>query len=185
MRETMKIQTTILAAAMAFLPVSSRADDAAPDKAKSLQTWFTHWQQAIKRSAVESRYKKVRTTSVAAVRGAGQSGDDPKKPYWKGSWSAKRAGERNAERVELEKAVEAILKGDIAAGQAALEAFEKAHPASSLLADVREAKGQLAELKAAKEPKPVEAAKPVEAPKPAEAPAPAVEAAAASPAAAP
>jgi hypothetical protein len=123
------------------------------DKVKSLTSWFTHWKQALERSAVESRYRRgMRTTAVAAVRGAGQGGEDPELPYWKGTWSDKKMAQRLKEREELAQAVELILGGKAAEGAAALAAFEKKHPKSSLLADVHEAQAKLAEMNPPAEP---------------------------------
>lgn len=148
-------RTLLLSSVLALvLPVSAYAADApaapaAAAPASSLSSWFKHWQLALKKSAVEARYRKVRTTSVAAVRGAGQKGSDPKKVAWKGGWSEKKAAERMREREELSAAVDLILNGKTDEAQAALDAFEKNHPMSGLLTDVREAKGKLAEMRSA------------------------------------
>ncbi|HBL16922.1 MAG: hypothetical protein A2X36_15790 [Elusimicrobia bacterium GWA2_69_24] len=165
----------VLSSALALaVPGPAQAADApaaaaAPAPASSLSSWFKHWQLALKKSAVEARYRKVRTTSVAAVRGAGQKGEDPKKVAWKGGWSEKKAAERMKEREELSAAVDLILNGKTDEAQAALDAFEKSHPLSGLLTDVREAKVKLAEMRGAA---PTPAAAEVKPAQPAETPAP-------------
>jgi len=167
--ENLMKKILIVAALAAFSPSCAFAEEAKVSKAvESIKTWFTHWGQALKRSAVESRYRKVRTTSVAAVRGAGQGDEDPSLPYWKGTWSEKLEKERIAERKELEGAVELALAGDLDGAWAKLDAFEKSHPKSSLLADIQEARAQLAAMKKELAPAAPEEAKPAETP-PAEA----------------
>lgn len=133
-------------------------------KMESLNKWFKNWKNALEKSAVEGRYRKTRSTAVAAVRGAGQTAEDPTKPFWKGTWSAKKLAERNAERQELASAVDLLLGGKLEEGVAGLDAFEKKHPYSTLLEDVREARGKAADLMAegAGSPEPVPAAQPEE-----------------------
>lgn len=147
-------------------------------KASSALSWFKNWKNALQRSAVEGKYRRMRTaTAVAAVRGAGQAGKDPDAAYWKGGWSEKRVAERMKEREELSAAVGLIFDEKPAEARAALDAFEKAHPKSSFLDEVADARTKLDELEGkapAEEPAktaPQEAPK-TEAPK-AEAPAPA------------
>ena len=103
---------------------------------------------------MEGRYRKMRSTSVAAVRGAGQAEDDPAKPYWKGNWSEKRAAERMAERKELEAAVSLVLEGKVEEAERAFSAFEQAHPRSSFLQDIKEARARIAAMKAEAAAKP-------------------------------
>jgi len=116
-----------------------------------LQGWFKRWSNALKRSAVEARYKKVRTTAVAAVRGNKQFWG-PEKPYWKGTWSEKTHKKLMEQREELDAAVGLILEGKYFDAEAKLDAFEKSHPDSPLLNDVKEARAKLTELKAAEAP---------------------------------
>lgn len=127
---------------------------AAPAKDASIKTWFKHWRIALQKSVVEGRYRKMRSTSVAAVRGAGQAEDDPAKPYWKGNWSEKRAAERMAERKELEAAVSLVLEGKVEEAERAFSAFEQAHPRSSFLQDIKEARARIAAMKAEAAAKP-------------------------------
>jgi hypothetical protein len=157
-------------------PVAAEDGKSASKAVRSIRTWFKHWGQALRRSAVESRYRKMRTTSVAAVRGSGQGGEDPARPYWKGTWSEKKEKERIVERKELEAAVELALAGDLEGAGKNLDAFEKAHPKSYLLPDVKQAREQLEALKKETAPPPETAAPAAEeaAPEPAPAePAPA------------
>ncbi|MFH1726054.1 MAG: hypothetical protein ABII00_15710 [Elusimicrobiota bacterium] len=143
----------ILVALIAFLTLAAAPRPALwaenkPPARRSLMSWFKHWKQALEKSAVEARYRNVRTTAVAAVRGAGQAGADPSKPYWKGTWSDKKAAERMKEREELAEAVSLIIEGKTEGARAKLDAFEKSHPESSFLPDVREGRAKLDELKA-------------------------------------
>ncbi len=120
----------------------------APAKGGGLLKWFKNVKTSLEKSAVQGRYRKVRAGAVAAVRGAGQDDVDPKKPYWKGGLSDKKAAEYNKERAEFKVAVDAILKGDFDGGAKKLDEFEAAHPRSKLMSDVKEARAKLAELKA-------------------------------------
>lgn len=119
-----------------------------PAKGGGLLKWFKQLKTGLEKSAVEGRYRKVRAGAVAAVRGAGQEDIDPKKPYWKGGLSDKKATEYKKERDEFKAAVDAILKGDFEGGSKKLDEFEAAHPRSKLLPDVKEARAKLADLKA-------------------------------------
>lgn len=123
-----------------------------------LMSWFKNWKNVLERSAVEGRTRRMRTaTSVAAVRGAPQALSDPFDPYWKGGWSEKRDKEREQERVELADAVVLILAGKGGPAREALDAFEKAHPDSTFLGDVSDARAKLDEM----EGKPATPAAPV------------------------
>ena len=158
----------------------SAAEDAAPKPPSSVMSWLKNWKNSLERSAVEGRYRRMRTaTAVAAVRGECQNSVDPAKPYWKGGWSEKCENERLKERKELASAVTSMMDGREAEARQALDAFEKAHPQSSFLSDVAEARAKLDEGKPTPPPEP--AKEPVkEAPKEPEAKKP--EAAAAEPA---
>ena len=63
---------------------------------------------------------------------------------------------RKAEAREFEKAADLAVGGKYDEAMAALETFEKAHPKSTLLEDVKEAKGK---VKDAQEAQKAEAAK--------------------------
>lgn len=139
----------------AVLPAAAEdaAKSPAADKVESLKSWFGTWKAALKKKAIQSRYRRgVSVTSVAAVRGAKQADEDVKLPYWKGSWSEKKSEEHIKEREEQAAAVELILEGKLEAAEAALGAFEKAHPASGYLKDIAAAKDKLKELRAAQAP---------------------------------
>lgn len=140
-------------------------------KAKTgVLSWFKNWKSALERSAVEGKYRKMRTaTGVAAVRGNLQAADDPDEPFWKGGWTEKTEKDRMKERGELAAAVGLIMDEKGAEARAALDAFEKAHPKSSFLGEVKEARAKLDEMEG-KPPAPAPAAEPKAAaePKPAE-----------------
>lgn len=125
------------------------AEEAARSRSSILRTWFQHFKEGLAESSVSSRYQKRRVTAVAAVRGAKQESVDPGKPHWKGGAKSKKAKQLRMEKAALAKAVDLILEGRIEEGKAGLDAFEKAHPKSSLLPEVREAREKLAELEAA------------------------------------
>lgn len=78
---------------------------------------------------------------VAAVRGAEQKTVDSKKPYFKKA--ASTAARSESERAEFEKAVDQAMAGKVPEAIAALESFEKAHPKSGFLPDVKQALDQL------------------------------------------
>jgi hypothetical protein len=130
------------------VPVFAGQSEGHSAKWKSLKSWFTHWKQALERSAVEGHYRRGQATAVAAVRGTGQAQQDPGQPYWKGSLSDKKAAQQAKEREELAATVKLILDGNLEEGEKKLDQFESAHPKSRLLADVREAREKLSELKA-------------------------------------
>ncbi|MFA6002507.1 MAG: hypothetical protein WC881_00410 [Elusimicrobiota bacterium] len=151
----------------------------AQDKNKwdSLTTYFKNLKQGLTDSSVEGQYQRGRGTVVAAVRGQAQ--DDGKaeldKPLMKDPAQERKRKQERAERREFEKAVDLINEGKLGEGIAALEAFEKAHPKSARLAEVREARAKALELKEAQKAEAVtsEAAKPETAKPDPAAPAPA------------
>ncbi len=159
----------ILAVAVLILTTGPRAvfaaDAVKPAKSRrgSLKKWFGYWRAALKKKAVQARYRRgVRATAVAAVRGSKQSEADPKLPYWKGTWTDKKSGERLKEREEQSAAIDLILEGKFAEAEKALDAFEKAHPKSGYLADIQEARGKLEELKEVMAPPEEKKAEPAE-----------------------
>lgn len=171
----MRISLVVLAlCAAAAAPV--RAEDA-PKEKPGVLSWFKNWKNTLERSAVEGKYRKMRTaTGVAAVRGEEQTSANPEEAYWKDEISEKTEKARMMERAELDAAVTLIMDGKNAEARAALDAFEKAHPKSSFLGQVNEARAKLDELEgkapapkpAAAEPK-AEPAAPAKAPEPAKA----------------
>jgi len=143
----MKLSVPILCLTLFAAAPGAHAESSVDKKVESIKKWFKHWRLALKRSAVEGRYRRTNTTAVAAVRGAGQADEDPMAPYWKGTWSAKKNEERLKERAELEAAVDLILEEKYDEAASALDAFEEAHPSSTMLKDVAEARENLAALK--------------------------------------
>ena len=131
----------------------ARAEDAtvsakASEKIDSLKKWFGGWKVALKKKAVQSRYRRgISLTSVAAVRGAKQADADPARPYWKGTWSDQKAANRLKEREEQTAIVDLIIEGKYPEAEKAMDGFVKNHPKSSYLAEIEEARVKLAELK--------------------------------------
>ncbi|MBI5622812.1 MAG: hypothetical protein HY924_03435 [Elusimicrobia bacterium] len=145
-------KTWMLAAAVALMLGGAAFGASAPAAAKPgkgwLRTWFQHLKQGLTESAVQADYQRVRVTAVAAVRGTPQDSADQNKPSWKAGAKARKTAQAKTERQEFGKAVDLILEGKTGQGIAALEAFEKAHPKSALLADVAEAKERARQLEA-------------------------------------
>lgn len=146
----------VILSLLAFLLISgiwASAEEATSAAAKprksSFMVWFEHLKKGLSDSSVQDRYQKRRVAAVAAVRGSSQEAVDADKPQWKGKRKGKKDLQLKAERAEFAAAVDLILSGKQEEGQAALEAFEKSHPESPLLADVREAKQKAVEMKAA------------------------------------
>ncbi|HAH07355.1 MAG TPA: hypothetical protein DCM05_12680 [Elusimicrobia bacterium] len=159
----------LLSAVFGAVPVlgaAAEAQPAAPEKGAEAarpakpagSQWFKNLLMGLQKSAVESRYRRVRSSAVASVRGAGQEEADPQKPYWKGGLSERQALQTRKEREEFAGAVDAILAGRYDEGGAKLDEFGKAHPASKYLNDVKDARAKLEELRAhgavAEEPAP-------------------------------
>lgn len=142
---SMRLPTFVLAlAALTSVPLA--AADAPAKPSSSVMSWLKNWKNSLERSAVETRYRKMRTASaVAAVRGGPQEAANAQKVYWKGGWSEKRDAERMKERKELAAVVGLMMDGKAAEAREALDAFEKAHPQSSFLSDVAEARAKLEE----------------------------------------
>lgn len=127
-------------------PEKPAAEAPAPSAAENLMEWLRNWKQGLERSAVERRYRRVRTTAVAAVRGSDQRAEDPAKPYWKSPWARKKEARRRKEREELMAAVDLALSGDREGALKSLDEFEKNHPKSDLLPEVREARERIGAL---------------------------------------
>jgi hypothetical protein len=142
-----------LFAALAALAVSVRAEDQA--RFSGLRNWFKHLKEGLADSSVSEHYqRKGSFAAVAAVRGAKQDSVDPKVPAFKSSESVRKSKELKAERAELSSSVDLILAGQVKEGEAGLDAFEKAHPKSPLLADARQARQKAKELETGEAPKP-------------------------------
>lgn len=169
----MRISLVVLAlCAAAAAPV--RAEDA-PKEKPGVLSWFKNWKNTLERSAVEGKYRKMRTaTGVAAVRGEEQTAANPEEAYWKDEVSEKTEKARTKERAELDAAVTLIMDGKNAEARAALDVFEKEHPKSSFIGQVNEARAKLDELEGkAPAPKPAAAEPKAEPAAPAKAPEPA------------
>jgi hypothetical protein len=147
-----KIFLTVLLGAAVAAPARS-AEEAPKSAVSSLRMWFQHLKEGLSESAVSGHYQKANVTAVAAVRGAAQDSVEPEKPQWKGGKS-KKAQQQKAERPGFVKAGELITEGKTQEGSAGLDAFEKAHPKSPLLKDVREARAKLKEMDAVPPDKP-------------------------------
>ena len=124
----------------------TRAEEPASGKLSALKTWFKHFKEGLAESSVSNQYQRGRLTAVAAVRGAQQESVNADKPQWKGGNKAKKAEQLKKEKAELAKSVDLILEGKVKEGQAGLDSFEKAHPKSTLLPEVREAREKSKEL---------------------------------------
>ena len=135
-------------ALMLMLAVGAHAEG---NRWDSLRTYFKHLKQGLMESSVEGSYQKRGSAAVAAVRGAKQGDDksDLSKPGMKDPAKEKKIKVRKAEAREFEKAADLAVGGKYDEAMAALEAFEKAHPKSNLLEDVKEAKGKVKEAQEA------------------------------------
>ena len=126
---------------LAALALPARAADAPKEAPKS--SWKSFFETLVKSldRSTASRFAKgnVRVVAVAAVRGAGQTSEDPLAPYWKGGWSEKAAEGYKKETEEFRAAAQLLLDGKPDESIAGLKAFKAAHPKSSLLPDVEDA----------------------------------------------
>ena len=155
-------------------PADSQQMDAAPSAVSKpakkvkpkLSQWFKHWKDALEKSAVEGRYRRVRPGAVAAVRGTPQKDAAAGEIYWKSGVSDKVKAQILKERAELAEAAELILQGKLQEGRERLDAFEKAHPKSDFSGDVLEARAHLEELSKQAVPAPSTEAEPGGAEKP-------------------
>ena len=126
----------------------------------SLKTYFKHLKQGLMESSVDGMYQKRGRVAVAAVRGKKQGDEksDLSKPAMKDPVKDKKIKVRKAEAREFEKAVDFAVEGKFDESIAALEAFEKAHPKSPMLEDVKDAKAKAKEAMAAPKPEAAPAA---------------------------
>ncbi|HAH04902.1 MAG TPA: hypothetical protein DCM05_00015 [Elusimicrobia bacterium] len=125
----------------------AEAPASATPAGKSTRQWFKNLLTGLQKSAVEGKYKRVRASAVASVRGAGQEEADPNKPYWKGGLSEKAAAQVRKEREQLASAVELALSGQAEEARARLDAFEKDNPKSTLKKEVQDIRAKLEDLK--------------------------------------
>ena len=124
----------------------SRAEDTMKSRIAALKTWFQHFQEGLDESIAGEDRQNTDIVAVAAVRGAQQDAAEPNKVYWKDDAKTKKAAQTKKEKSELSAALTKILGGNIKEGEAALDAFEKSHPHSRLLADARKASEKAKEL---------------------------------------
>jgi len=131
----------------------------------SVKTYFKHLKEGLMESSVEGYYQKRNFTAVAAVRGPdrGDEKSDLSKPAMKDPVKVKKIKVRKAEAKEFEKAADLAVAGKFEEAAAAFEAFEKAHPQSTLLEDVREAMGKAKEALAAQKEEAAKTAEPAKA----------------------
>jgi len=108
-----------------------------------VKSWFEGVLKSLKAETV-SRFgsKAVRMTAVASVRGADMS-SDPMELYWKGGLTEASEKAMAVEKKDFTEAAQLVLDGKNDEGFAALNAFKKNHPDSSLLPDVNEAMEKL------------------------------------------
>lgn len=131
------------AAAAPAATTAQKAEAAVFTLSSSVLTWFQHVKEGLAESSVATRRQHGRITAVAAVRGEGQEDVDPSQPVWKSAVAGKKSKAFRAQRKELSAAVDAILAGNYDEGRQKLDAFEKAHAKSPMLADAREIRGKL------------------------------------------
>jgi hypothetical protein len=142
---TAALVLSIAAPVLAAEPAEQKAEAKPASSAmKVLKNLLT----GLQKSAVEGRYRRVRTSAVASVRGAGQEDTDSSKPYWKGGLSEKAAAQQRKERDQLAEAVQMALSGKTDEGSAKLDAFEQEHPKTKLKKEVAEIRARIAEIKA-------------------------------------
>ena len=111
-----------------------------------LMNWFTQLEQSLSASSVGQSYENRNDlVSVAAVRGSKQDLSKLNEPTWEKSNVSQRE-QILKERKEFAAAVKEVVSGKLKQAQADLKAFEKSHPASPLLKDVKKAEEKIAEL---------------------------------------
>jgi hypothetical protein len=136
-----------------FIVSSLKADEGQappPQKAQSttalLMNWFTQLEQSLSASSVGQSYENRNDlVSVAAVRGSKQDLSKLNEPTWEKSNVSQRE-QILKERKEFAAAVKEVVSGKLKQAQADLKAFEKSHPSSPLLKDVKKAEEKIAEL---------------------------------------
>jgi hypothetical protein len=155
----------VMLAVLLSLSVSARCEDAAkpvqapaPESAAAvavakissgLRMWFQHVKEGLAESSVAGqRQHSARFNAVAAVRGADQTSADPMAPIWKSAAAGKSSRALRIQRGELTSAVDSILDGKLDDGQQKLDAFEKKHVGSPMIADAHDVRAKLTEAQA-------------------------------------
>ena len=136
-----------------FTVVSLKADEGQAPPAKKAQStttllmnWFAQLEQSLSASSVGQSYENRNDlVAVAAVRGSKQDLSKLNQPTWEKSNISQRE-QILKERKEFAAAVKEVVSGKLKQAQADLSAFEKSHPASPLLKDVKKAEEKIAEL---------------------------------------
>ncbi len=127
---------------------SLKADE--PSKPEStttiLMNWFSQLEQSLSASSVGQSYENRNDlVAVAAVRGGKQNLSNVDQPTWQKS-NISRREQILKERNEFSTAVKEVVSGKLKEAQADLNSFEKSHPSSPLLVDVKKAEEKIAEL---------------------------------------
>ncbi len=139
----------IIAMTLGILAVGSlKADE--PSKPEStttlLMNWFSQLEQSLSESSVSQNYENRNDlVAVAAVRGSKQNLADINQPTWEKSNISQRE-KLLKERKEFAAAVKEVVSGKLKEAQADLNSFEKSHPSSPLIKDVKKAEEKIAEL---------------------------------------
>lgn len=111
--------------------------------AGDLRTWFQHFKEGLAESSITAERQKVSVTSVAAVRGGPKSLEEAGKPTWKDPALVRKERALKKQKAELAAAVELVLQGQLADGDAKLVAFEKAYPGSPYAVQARQAREKI------------------------------------------
>lgn len=144
-------------------------EDSSHSKWSSLMTYFKHLKEGLTQSSVRAEFQKGRGVAVAAVRGAPQDDGkaDPDRPAMRHPAKSRKQKLEAAETREFEKAVDLLEEGlklkseaKVDEGIAGLEAFEKGHPRSARIGEVRDALAKARELRELLKPNPGETAEP-------------------------
>jgi len=105
--------------------------------AESGTSWYENLMKGLKTKVQKKLESKNRVSSVAAVRGARQGGD-ARALYWKGGVSEAAQKKLEAERKQLNDAVQLVLDGDNKGARTAFEKFIKDNPESVFLPEAKE-----------------------------------------------
>lgn len=124
----------------------ARAEGTMKSRFAALKVWFQHFKEGLDDSVAGEERQNTDIIAVAAVRGAQQEWAEPNKVYWKDDAKIKKAAQTKKEKAELSAALNKILGGDVKGGETELDAFEKTHPHSRLLADAKKAREKAKEL---------------------------------------
>jgi len=110
--------------------------------------WFKNLKEGLSHSAIRDRQRRVRVSSVAAVRGKLQE-SKARELYWRDKIVERAAAAQEIERKELSDIAELAISGKADEAARRLDAFSVAHPKSPLIEEARTARQQLGLLGAA------------------------------------